>query len=60
MISILKFPSLIKEFYRKGLFNLYYKCYEIEYIKLDFHNFYKNIIRPIKRKNQLRGCNRYD
>ncbi len=60
MLAILKFPSLIKEYYRFGLLGIYYKCYEIKYVPIPFHIFYKNSYKLYKRRNQLRRCNRYD
>lgn len=60
MISIVKYPSLIKEYYRYGVFGIPYRVFEVVYIKLKFHNFYSNIHKTIIRRNQLRGGNRYD
>lgn len=60
MISIIEYPSLIKESYRIGLFGLMFKVYHLKYVKIPFRNFYINQHRKIKRRNQLRRCNRYD
>lgn len=60
MLAVVKYPSLIKEHYRVGLLGLYYTCYEIKYVPIPFHNFYKNSYKLHKRRNQLRGGNRYD
>lgn len=60
MLSIVEYPSLIKEMYRIGLFDLMFRVYHLKYVKVPFHNFYTNQPRKIKRRNQLRRCNRYD
>ncbi len=60
MISIIEYPSLIKEMYRTGLFGLMFKVYQLKYVKIPFHNFYSNQPRKIERRNQLSRCNRYD
>ncbi len=60
MISIVKYPSLIKEMYRIGLLGLMFRVYQLKYVKIPFHNFYINQPRKIERRNQLRKCNRYD
>ncbi len=63
MIAVLKFPSLIPEYYRLGWFGFYDRCYTIKYIKIPFHkgyNYCHKICKDIKRRNQLRKCNRYD
>lgn len=55
MMSIVEYPSLIKEMYRIGLFGLMFKVYHLKYVKLSFHNFYINQPRKIERRNQLRS-----
>ena len=60
MMSIVKYPSLIKEMYRVGLLGLMFRVYQLKYVRIPFHNFYINQPRKIERRNQLRKCNRYD
>lgn len=59
MLSIVEYPSLIKEMYRIG-FGIMFRVYHLKYVKIPFHNFHINQPRKIERRNQLRRCNRYD
>ena len=50
MMSIVEYPSLIKEMYKIGFFGLMFRVYHLKYVKVPFYSFYVNQPRKIERR----------